>query len=1033
MARTSKGIIRTATRAGPLGVLCFLAACGSGGGSGGGVSSSVGDEVAKPGGGTFFVDPNQGGGATRLGIAEMFWARLVDVHDIEANGVIRLDPVFRDFAINENIQSDGTNYLLETNPITEETRLVILRQKGAPSTGGGTFTELLELATRGLPPIAPKNDDGTAAEPFSFVTRNAGIIVRFDDCLDDDAEAESKLVETVKVLTGYPPVTPFGARVVFDPNHGALTGGVFHSTRVLIDTTVSQTESAEMSVAQPINSLGLPASLTESSQPNVSVRIPTQVDFSSGQFEILTNLAGSPLSSSGNGPNDASSPTFDVVRAMRSGNPTDLNNGFLLDLNAPEIVGNWGMAIEQVSDDPTGTAGLDFVVELRFNSVCQEAPRTGSILSTGERFVEVSAPASAPDDQGLVSDVRVRVLGSEPISNPGELLGSALYLSTYTPLSSVPNACWYRFTPQPTQPPSAGVATGSQVLVRFSEPMDPASITAFDTFMLVRGDTNTPVIPTNIVVGTARGSADLKEFSSTPLRPFGHTQGVIDVYHVALAGPTDLAGNGLANELPPVNFSIDPTEPSEASSGLVLQFDEPDVLIPLGALDLRGQFFFDLERGVIKPRPVSFSGVTADRTNPVPSIMIPFPPGVQTPLAPLGSKLHTVWRYADFGWQVLDETKHNVDVIGLNWSPIGGQVLSDFYEEFEIRLSHSRRLPDEAINAGFLVPLHPDSGLVGSPNLFTDNILADPASPQRIVHPRSLGYFVNPGDRFVASTGTPLMPYPLNRNTNTLEAYTWRDTAALSVAGPGSAGIPMDIEVGLPLLLENGPPGVIAEAGLVPTYGLPLLMEYRCFPSDSGIGLNAFDISLAVNSSSRPNFRSFSTGGLNTIGNAISKNPNLELVPSGGYNPGSTPPGKLTKLTADNSFYIGQLDIVIRVSRVHTIWLDSLFSGPNYFTPIIEPGTDQQPAGTQVQIDYRGALSFDAAAGDDPFDGSALDPYGDLALGAVVFLNGETGWTNDIRNVSGARYVQVRFSFINNIETGLNAELSAIGIAYEQL
>ena len=112
-------------------------------------------------------------------------------------------------------------------------------------------------------------------------------------------------------------------------------------------------------------------------------------------------------------------------------------------------------------------------------------------------------------------------------------------------------------------------------------------------------------------------------------------------------------------------------------------------------------FFFDLERGVIKPRPVTYSGVTADRTNPVPSIMIPFPPGVQTPLSPLGSKLHTVWRYADFGWQVLDETKHNVDVIGLNWSPIGGQVLSDFFEEFEIRLSHSRRLPDEAINAGF--------------------------------------------------------------------------------------------------------------------------------------------------------------------------------------------------------------------------------------------------------------------------------------------------------------------------------------------
>ena len=69
---------------------------------------------------------------------------------------------------------------------------------------------------------------------------------------------------------------------------------------------------------------------------------------------------------------------------------------------------------------------------------------------------------------------------------------------------------------------------------------------------------------------------------------------------------------------------------------------------------------------------IAFASAAADRIHPVPGIMVPFTPGVQTPLSPLGSKMQAVWRYADFGWQVLDETLYNLDIVGLNWSPIGG-------------------------------------------------------------------------------------------------------------------------------------------------------------------------------------------------------------------------------------------------------------------------------------------------------------------------------------------------------------------------
>src|SRR5262245_57666308 len=65
-------------------------------------SSTPGDEIAKPGGGTFFLDPNRSGSATVLHLAEMFWGRLVDIHDTDASGEERAEPRFRDLLIDQN-------------------------------------------------------------------------------------------------------------------------------------------------------------------------------------------------------------------------------------------------------------------------------------------------------------------------------------------------------------------------------------------------------------------------------------------------------------------------------------------------------------------------------------------------------------------------------------------------------------------------------------------------------------------------------------------------------------------------------------------------------------------------------------------------------------------------------------------------------------------------------------------------------------------------------------------------------------------
>ena len=90
-----------------------LAACGAGGGGSGDTSGVPGQELAKPGGvGTFFVDPSRGGSASRLHLAEMYWARLVDVHDIDDQGRANSAPVYRNFAINENVQSDPSSFTI---------------------------------------------------------------------------------------------------------------------------------------------------------------------------------------------------------------------------------------------------------------------------------------------------------------------------------------------------------------------------------------------------------------------------------------------------------------------------------------------------------------------------------------------------------------------------------------------------------------------------------------------------------------------------------------------------------------------------------------------------------------------------------------------------------------------------------------------------------------------------------------------------------------------------------------------------------
>jgi hypothetical protein len=666
--------------------------------------------------------------------------------------------------------------------------------------------------------------------------------------------------------------------------------------------------------------------------------------------------------------------------------------------------------------------------------------------------VAVVTELANPPTGGLVTNARMRLLAGDPDtfvttapspSFPQHAQGE--FNTVFRPAGAAIPECFLQFSLSPTQPPQAGINPQTSVSVLFSEPMDPASVQAFDSFQILRTVGGTAVLQRKIV-GRVVPSLDLRKYTFVPTLPFTHTTGSSETYDVVLfsqvntlgadRGIVDLAGNAIEDLLPndpggaggndpAPRFSLDASQPTANTGGQSLNFsvlDEDGDTFP----EVRGQVLFDLQRGVLKPRPVTRFSSVGDASKPIVGAMVPFTAPIQTPLSNYGSKLHFVYRYADLGLGLTDESSHNIDVEFMHWAPFEG-IQIDNYTEFQILLSHSKWLPDEFLNTN-LLPSFPFSGLVKT---YAENLLDPAQDPQKSVHPKPRGYTVQPLEAFFASTGTLMMPWPINRaNGAALPAkdritWTWRDTGITAVGGASGAGADL---ARLGQVGAASSPGVFP-AGQVPTVALPLLTEIRCYPDDGAIGLNGFKINLAINSSSRPNFRAFSTGGVLTNGTAVKINPDNHPIATSGINPNTgVPLGPGTEV--DNSFYVGQVDFVVRVSRAHTIWLDAGAVTKLIAPAVIEPSPSLQPGGTSVTVAFRGATTV---SGNDRKDATKYNFYGNPATGALInvtFLNGDNKWKDDPSLVSGAPFFQLRLSLISNPDSTLTPELSAVGVAY---
>lgn len=986
-------------------------------GSNSGATSSIGRQPTDPH--ALLEDPHQGGSAPSLSLMEMSYGRLVDVFDKDvASGERRL--IYTDVVIGPSVMTDGIDYVLGAN-LAQGEELTILHEHGTLAFNAAfkdAENQRVPIQDNGLPPALP---------PWAMVPRNAALSLRFDDLLDP----QTVTPENLRLEVGYPTNAPFQARVIPDPNHGAVLVS-FYPTRVIVDLTVSEVESAMSAPPLPVNGAGLPLAQTVN-EPNVALRIPTVVAPVVGQTTILSNLAGNGLTISGYGASDPSAPTQDLVCAFRSGGPTgattDPHNGALPDVTPPRIVAELPLVFDgAVVSDSQVLGGYRALTATFFIEVCSPTIQVGDLICQEGLCGVVYSVGSQVGP--AVQDLRFQLL----YSNSGPPTGGLAKLtSAYDP--NTDNAeCFvsYGYTPTSTLP-NMGLSPATTATVRFSEPMSMSALDAFYGVTLTENGAS-PAQSSDLIAGELAVSPSYSAARFTPLTRLAHTQGIQETYHVHVGDHptfplTDLAGLPLADPIAGAEFMLEPTVSSSTSHSLVLRFDSDDMLGADGFKEFRGQFTPDVPNEQLVSRSVSRFQGAADATNPLPGVMTAFAGGVQTPLVGMGSKLQQLWRYADFGMSLMDESMMNLDVEGLSWSPNGG-VFTEIIPEFSITLGHARQVPDEKVDVLSGLLLHPNSGIGVD---FAANILGT----GQVVHEKGEGYLVTAADAYLSAGGTTLMPYPLNRSSaiEDYDYWTWRDTAVPSVGGNGGSGVPLDQEI---QLLGLGPDKDYGP-GAVPTIGLPLLAELRCYPSAGVFGINSLSVLLGSGVDSRPNFRAYSSGGTDTSGVVHVVDPDTEPVASGGFNPGSMPPGAATA-PADNTFYVGAVDFVTTKSRAHSIWIDVGTSAMQSFLPPVILG--DLPPGTDIELAFRGADSILGGTPGAPLyigqDADGLDPYGDPvddpATGTPVFFLGPPGenWTSDITDLNGSTYLQVRITFVGNPVSLQSTTLRGIGLCWTE-
>lgn len=1026
----SSAILRLA-----LGLLVLLPSCLGGGGS---------QSLTGP-----------GSGKATLTLENAEWGRLVDI--IDGNGV----PYEQDELIRENLQSDGEDFLLQLNSITGRETLTILYAQGTAA-----FAAALASAKSSLGSLQAKAYDDPP--PFSKVARNGAIRLTFSEYLDP-ATVDRQTIQ-VLVAGANQQFESLEVRYVVQQKIGAdgKPKGV-----VILDPTISKLEAESLEV--PANGIGLPESVDQVAA-NIKVRIPTVVNPYINQTMVLANQAGTrtfSVKSNSVGtvlePVEYASGEPVAVRAFRSGNDTDVFNGFMTDNARPSLIVSQEMTVAQVQSPSPLVRRITYSLDaVRCRGL---APKLGDVFEVGDAILQTAVLVNTSNPAALVVDATLLF---------GELGAASGQQGTLTTRYSAQDfelqACYLTFSPEPTTLPAVGVDPYATVSVTFSEPVDAGTIRSLDSMVLSSVNlspsaADDPTRPWNadalgesvpayidrqlgfqnvvtvsgsngsgrIRFGPIQVSGDAQTYTLAPLAGLtdSHGEGGSLFYNLALRdgpdGILDLAGNSVdfdsfvaGNTYQTETISIAGTPPDDRYFALRCGGSDED---DDQGSEYAGQFGPFVGDGLMRPRPVTHFSRAIDSSNTWVGQRLKFAQGIMTPLTPAGAVLMTVWPYHTMGFGLANDGEYNLDVEGMSWSPFDGVVFDDLFERYSIALAHSNRLPDDYIDGGSGYPNWPNSGLRRlSTEPFDGNIFGFgyAPDPKDEVIMFDTEYQISDINKYLNSVSNSMMPWPEFQTT-----YTYRDTSfpkpdGVTLQGGTNVG---GAAYGCPPQVTGQP--LVYTSGKIPSIGLPLLMRYRCYPRGQEFGFNGFQVQIMVGSSALPAFRIFSSGGRDGQNVWHLVRPDLPpegTSPVGGYN---TVTGAVTK-NHGPELYWGMADFVTRISRVYTHWFGLGGSIASMSPLTVEPVPGAQLAGTQVIVELRGADTITTTTCDDPLTRmSNFDAYGDW-IGTCSTVSGVTSWSTNVTGLitGGKDYFQARITFVSNISQDLDPVLDALGFAW---
>jgi len=1007
-----------------------------------------------------------GSGTATLFLEDIQWGRLVDIFDGE--GLL----VESDVLIRESVQGDGVIYTLASNPITQRETLTI-----TPSFGSAAFASAFSDATTGLASLQSKNfsDPG----PFTKVARNGSVKLVFSEFVDPISVDR----QTIQVLVGTSTENFRSLEVRYIVKEGVGQDGKPKGI-VLLDPTISRFDSESLGI--PENGVGFPKSISLL-DPNVKLRIPTAKNpflnqnlllsnkSGTGTFHVARNADGSSILE----PHEFAGFDPVSVRAFRTGNNSDVFNGFLVDNLKPDLIVTQNITVAAVVE-------VDFLRTITYAIDalgCRAVtPKIGDVLEVGSALVQVTQVVDFSDNNAYV--VSATLLQG---TLAGGTAGVSGFLTTKYTLADAPvQLCFVTITPAPQSLPATGVDPFSTFSVRFSEPIDVATVRSLDSLVLATtDDTNRDALNElitaddgwdalgsetvadyidrlpgfgpgsgsgNIMFGPISVTGDAQGFTLAPVAGVTDPFDILAVTTISLAlrngstGILDLSGNSVNfngfvaghSSQPAAQLTLAGVVPVDSYFALRGNgVDEDNDQSP----EYGGQVGAQVGDGILRGRSLTRFSTQADRTKQYVGQRLRFGFGVMTPLTPSGAVMQTLWAYHHLGFGLTSSSEFNLDVEGLSWSPFEGVLYDDTFARYSVALAHSNRFPDDYINPGSGYPQYPNSGLKRlQSNDFDENIYGYGDNPtvysdldEVICFDSS--YSISNINKFETAGGVFMYPWPDFQTT-----YTWRDTSMPKPNGSTLKGGNTSDGWGVPPRVVSGFAPTYLR-GYYPSIALPLLMRYRSYPRGGEWGFNGFQVQIMVGSSNTPAFRVFSAGGQDTgaVWNLVVPDSNPKGThPHGGYQT-SGPTAGNTTIGWGPELYWGQVDFVTKVSKVYTHWFDFGANLNSLSSVTLEPTSTQANPGTAVLVDYRASTQVLNAAcvaldiASPLSDASAnFDAYGDYDNTACGQVDPTTSWTDDAAAlvISGQRFFQLRFTFVANIDQDLEAELDAFGFAY---